>query len=34
MAYELQRAFEGGRPIPQLELQVREKTVLVAKAFS
>ena len=34
MAYELQRAFEGGRPIPQLELQVREKTMLVAKTFS
>ena len=34
MAYELQRAFEDGRPISQLELQVREKTILVAKAFS
>jgi len=34
MAYDLQRAFESGRPIPELELQVREKTVQVAKAFS
>jgi hypothetical protein len=34
MAYELQRAFEDGRPIPQLELQVREKTMLAAKSFS
>lgn len=34
MAYELQRAFEAGRSIPQLELQVREKTMLVAKALS
>jgi hypothetical protein len=34
MAYELQRAFEAGRPIPQLELQIREKTMLVAKAFN
>jgi hypothetical protein len=34
MAYELQRAFETGRSIPQLELQVREKTRLVAKALS
>jgi len=34
MAYELQREFEAGRSIPQLELQVREKTMLVAKAFN
>jgi hypothetical protein len=34
MAYELQRAFEAGRSIPQLESQVREKTMLVAKAFN
>ncbi len=31
MAYELQREFEAGHSIPQVELQVREKTVLVAK---
>jgi len=34
MAYELQRVFEAGRSIPQLELQVREETMLVAKALS
>jgi len=34
MAYELQRAFEAGRSMPELELQVREETTLVAKALS
>ncbi|MBM4339649.1 MAG: hypothetical protein FJ110_08890 [Deltaproteobacteria bacterium] len=34
MAYELQRAFEAGRSILQLELQVREKTELMSKALS
>ena len=34
MAYELQRVFEASRSIPKLELQVREETMLVAKALS
>ena len=33
MAYEFQRLFDAGLPIPQLELHVREQTLLLAKAF-